>query len=48
MRYCGSAQPPVITSATNAVEIRFESNGNVNGKGFTAYYAETGEPACSF
>ena len=42
-RYCGTSQPPVITSSSKTLEIRFEYNGGAHVKGFKAYYAETGE-----
>ena len=42
-RYCGSSQPPVITSSSDVLEIHFESDGSLNGRGFTAYYADTGK-----
>ena len=44
-RYCGSSQPPVITSSSNTLEISFTSDGNINGRGFIAYYTLTGKTA---
>ena len=40
-RYCGSTQPPLITSSSDLLEIHFESDGSTNGGGFTAYYSDT-------
>ena len=37
-RYCGSSQPPVITASSDILEIRFVSDGNTSGRGFTAYF----------
>ena len=40
-RYCGSTQPPVITSSSDLLEIHFEADGSTNGGGFTAYYSDS-------
>ena len=44
-RYCGSVQPPVITSSSNTLEIHFKSDDSINGRGFVAYYTFTGKTA---
>lgn len=42
-KYCGTVQPPVITSSSNTLEIRFESDDIINDRGFVAYYTFTGK-----
>ena len=36
--YCGSTGPPAITSASNALYVRFVSDSSEGGTGFTLNY----------
>ena len=41
--FCGSAQPPLITSTSNTLYIYFYSDATINGKGFQAYFSKIGK-----
>ena len=41
--FCGSAQPPLITSTSNTLYIYFYSDATINGIGFQAYFSKIGK-----
>ena len=42
-KYCGSTQPPIITSSGRTLEIQFKSEGDMISEGFIAYFTDTGK-----
>ena len=39
-RYCGSSIPGPFTSTGSSMVVRFHSNGNISGTGFSAVWTE--------